>query len=269
MPEPDDLRPFFEDFRTRSLAAVAPPGIAAIQRRRLRRRLVRSAAAGLVAVVAVILALGPQWRKTAYPADQPTSSPSVNSVSAAPPTAPAGAPVSPTQSTSPSPTHPRWWCQVGVHGEGLIYNEGGYFSTEGDFFARCPDVTLKMYLAVYRWSPTAKKFVLYRTTRFSLSAAQPKAKKPAVVRPDNWERCGYVALYMQLWPDSRPSPPTALPTDDVLTDPIAQTGFTNSLGLAIAQEWRTWSIAEMLADPQCTPPVANPTTAGPTATAAG
>ena len=62
MPEPDDLRHFFEDFRTRSLAAVAPPGIAAIRRRLLRRRLMRSAVAGLAAMAVVAVTLGSQWR---------------------------------------------------------------------------------------------------------------------------------------------------------------------------------------------------------------
>jgi hypothetical protein len=252
--EQDRLKDRFTTFRRYSIETTTPPGVAAIQRAVFQRR---ARKAGLVAVIAAALVLSMVWPVWSHrpidPAITPSPSGTVSSTasgSAAPaPPPPQSAQAGPGSSGSGSPS-PQ--CVLDARGHGspispFVGTSGSTWSVSpADYFVRCPNIKLRVYVASYHWDLLREQYVLYRSAQAIFTAAQPKVNALTPVLPPDMT-CGY-AWYSIV--SNRPIP-QSIPRSVQDGTERDQFMFTYAEGSIIGGLWALTPSAKLKQFPDC------------------
>jgi hypothetical protein len=252
--EQDYLRDRFTAFRRYSVETTTPPGVVSIQRAVIQRR---ARNAGIVAIIAAALVLSMVWpvwsHRPVDPAVTPTPSGTVNSTAsgsaqpAPPPTSAAAGAAGSSGSGSPTPH-----CTLDAQGHGdpvspVVDTSSSTWSiSPPDYFVRCPNNKVRVYLASYHWDLNREQYVLYRSAQIILTAAQPKAKAMSPVLPSDTS-CGYLWFLIV---SGRPIP-AAIPTSVQNGTNSDHFNYIYAMGNVLSSLWNIASTATLKQNPNC------------------
>jgi hypothetical protein len=252
--EQDHLRDRFTAFRRYSVETTTPPGVVAIQRAVIQRR---ARNAGIVAIIAAALVLSMVWpvwsHRPVDPAVTPTPSGTVSSTASgsaqpAPPSTSAAA-GAPGLSGSGSPT-PHCLLDALGHGDPIspyVVTSGSTWSVSpADYFVRCPNIKVRVYLASYHWDLYREQYVLYRSAQAIFTAAQPTAKALTPVLPSP-TTCGYLWYSIV---SGRPIP-QSIPRSVQDGTSRDQFMFTYAEGTLLNSLWNIGSSSSLKQNPNC------------------
>jgi hypothetical protein len=233
MSDQDPLASRLVAFREATVAGTVPPGVAAVRRTVARRDAVRTVAAGVVAAalaIAFVLAGATRGPEPVLPPPVvPTVAPSPAAASSAADTPPTSAPP-PTTASSDQIAYACAYAKTGgpyIHGDPMMVDAA-------DYWQRCPDARLRIYVVLYEWDVGQQRYTQTRLSYIYLTRANPTAPQPIADLDPIASVCGYAFLVV----GSDGDPPTVLPQDAANTVDFFY-WYRHGLGGPIAQIWNT------------------------------